>query len=182
MIRRSLTPKKILLALLFLCATITSSAQKMAVGGSVSAWHNTNDNTTVFSIIPDIGYTLSDKWYIGIGLKYSYSEEQDTKINVFSANPYIRYFYFTTGRIRLFVDSTIGIGMDKSNERNTSLAWQAGFNPGVIFGVTERFSLAAGFGFLGYRNSNKGLHILGNDGWGIDLSGNSLSLGFFYSF
>lgn len=173
---------QIILVAFLICIPLVASAQKAAVGGQFSVWHNEKENSTTISIMPDIGYTISSDWYLGIGMGYTYNDAQNIKHHALTLNPYARYFYHTAGKVRLYVDSTVGVGFDKQESEDAAVAWQAGFKPGVILGLTERFSLAAGFGFLGYRKSNNGAMVLGDEGWGLDLSGNSLSFGFFYSF
>lgn len=168
--------------LIALAAPVCASAQKAAVGGRFSVWRDTEDKTTTISVTPDIGYTLSSRWYLGVGIGYNFSDKESTKSHEVSLNPYARYFYYSTGRVRLFVDSTVGFGVIKDEGHSAAFGWQAGFKPGVIIGLTDRFSLAAGFGFLGYRHSDEGRSPLGSDGWGLDVSGNSLSFGFFYGF
>ena len=176
---------KILVVLLFFltCGSLNAFAQrKAAVGGQFSAWHNGKENSTTVFITPDIGYTLSSRWYLGTGIGYAFCDSKDTKVHTVTLNPYARYFYYTSGRVRLYVDSTVGFGISKNKGEDAAFAWQAVLKPGVILGLTDRFSLAAGFGFLGYRKSDNGTSALGDEGWGLDFSGNSLSFGFFYSF
>lgn len=181
----SICKTKTVVALLFLlaCTSMPALAQrKAAVGGQFSVWHNGKENSTTVSITPDIGYTLSSRWYLGAGISYAFRDSEEAKNHAVTLNPYARYFYYTSGRVRLYVDSTVGFGIGKNEGEEAVFAWQAGFRPGVILGLTDRFSLAAGFGFLGYRKSDNGISALGEEGWGFDFSGNSLSLGFFYSF
>lgn len=47
---------------------IAASAQ-VYVGGQVGLWRNTDDNHSKFSIAPEVGYNLSDKWAVGIGIQ-----------------------------------------------------------------------------------------------------------------
>lgn len=175
--------KRFISIILFLTCGITSvSAQKFAVGGSLQAWHDTKKNSTILSVVPDIGYTLAERWYVGAGVGYAYSDYNGQGIHSAMFVPYARYFYLSAGKVRLFVDCTAGFAMDKPHHENASYAWQAGFRPGVILSLTERFSLAASFGFMGYRDTGNEKSALGSDGWGLDLNGNTLQLGFFYSF
>lgn len=176
--------RTIVVMLFFLTSvSMTGFAQgKVAVGGRFSVWHNGQENSTTIFITPDIGYILSSQCYLGAGIGYTFRNSKGTKNHTATLNPYARYFYYSNGQVRLYVDSTVGFGISKNESENTTFAWQAGFKPGVILGLTDSFSLAAGFGFLGYRKTNNGNSALGDEGWGLDLSGNSLSLGFFYSF
>ena len=175
--------KRFFSIILFLTYGMPSvSAQKFAVGGSLQAWHDTKKNSTILSVVPDIGYTLSEHWYVGAGVGYAYSDYNGQGVHSAMFVPYARYFYLSAGRVRLFVDCTAGFAMDKPHHESASYAWQAGFRPGVILSLTERFSLAASFGFMGYRDTGNEKSALGSDGWGLDLNGNTLQLGFFYSF
>lgn len=69
--------KFLLLSGLVLSTCTVLQAQNYAVGGSVKAWHNHQDGITSFSVAPDIGYTLSDKWYIDMALGYSYLKKRN---------------------------------------------------------------------------------------------------------
>ncbi|HBX19282.1 MAG TPA: hypothetical protein DEF88_02385 [Porphyromonadaceae bacterium] len=174
--------KKIILAVIIAFSANVANAQNFCIGGSTSFWNNESGDRTTVSVTPDIGYTLSNKWYLGVGIGYKYTKQEDIKINSFTLNPYARYSYFAAGKVRLFVDGTFGIANDKQKGKDSDFAWQIGLKPGVIIGLTERFSLAAHFGFLGYRDADNDINSLGEKGWGLDLSGNSLGFGFFYSF
>ena len=67
--------KKILLVVVIAVMSLTASAQ-IYVGGEIGAWRNYNANTTNVSILPEIGYTLSDNLAIGtvIGWQYQYNK------------------------------------------------------------------------------------------------------------
>ena len=74
---------KILVVLLFFltCGSLNAFAQrKAAVGGQFSAWHNGKENSTTVFITPDIGYTLSSRWYLGTGIGYAFCDSKDTKV------------------------------------------------------------------------------------------------------
>lgn len=174
--------KKIVMVIIAVFTVSIANAQDFCLGGSLGFWNNNSADKTTLSITPDIGYTLSSKWYFGIGIGYQYTKHEDLKINSFMLNPYARYSYFTAGKVRLFMDGTFGLSNDKPTGRKSETAWQVGVKPGMIIGLTDRFSLAAHFGFLGYRDADSDINALGDKGWGLDLSGNSLSFGFFYSF
>lgn len=174
--------KKILIAIIAVLTVSIANAQDFCIGGSVGFWNNNSADRTTVSIVPDIGYTLSSKWYLGIGVGYQYTKHESLKINSFTLNPYARYSYFTAGKVRLFIDGTFGFSNDKQVGNKSETAWQVGVKPGLIIGLTDRFSLAAHFGFLGYRDADSDMNALGDKGWGLDFSGNSLNFGFFYSF
>ena len=65
--------KKLFLSLLVGAASLTASAQ-VYVGGEVGLWRNNDANHTSFSLKPQVGYELSNKWAIGgsIGFTHDY--------------------------------------------------------------------------------------------------------------
>lgn len=64
--------KKLFLTLAVAAASLTASAQ-VYVGGEVGLWRNKDANHTNFTIKPDLGYKLSDKWDLGIGIGYEHN-------------------------------------------------------------------------------------------------------------
>ena len=81
---------KILVVLLFFltCGSLNAFAQrKAAVGGQFSAWHNGKENSTTVFITPDIGYTLSSRWYLGTGIGYAFCDSKDTKVHTVALSP-----------------------------------------------------------------------------------------------
>ena len=72
--------KKVMLMVAFMVATVAASAQVYIGGGlgvnSYKPIHQDGvdvDATTTFSIIPEIGYNLDDKWTVGIGIGYEHA-------------------------------------------------------------------------------------------------------------
>ena len=60
---------------------------------------------------------------------------------------------------------------------------ESGFRPGVALNLSEKFSLVAHVGFLGYQGGNRPAKNNGApENWGLDLSSNNLMFGFYYHF
>ncbi len=85
--------KKSLLALVLAVAlAVPAMAESMWVGGSFSyssdnqEWNDRSGSATSWSIEPEFGYSLNEKWDIGLDLAYSSSANTDT---VYGFNPYI---------------------------------------------------------------------------------------------
>ena len=57
--------KKVLMTLLVMFAVVTAYAQEMYVGGGISLWRNHDAERTTFSISPEFGYGLNEKWSVG---------------------------------------------------------------------------------------------------------------------
>ena len=178
--------KKIIAIALFAVMAVPASAQ-LYVGGSVSAWRNGTEKVTTASILPEVGYTLSDQFAIGTVIGWEHSHETGISTNIVRFEPYARYTFFKSGIVGLFVDGGFGLGFGKAKfeegDSDTATVWNIGFKPGVSFQVSDRCSLVAHFGFLGYQGANDAAKAADYaDEWGLNLSGNSLKLGFYYTF
>ncbi|MDE6859945.1 MAG: porin family protein [Duncaniella sp.] len=184
--------KKIFVLAVISIMAVCASAQDIFVGGSVGAWRNGSDKTTSITIAPEIGYNLSENWAIGTTVGYNYIHTTGINTHLFSITPYARYSYFKSGMLNLFVDGGFGLGAGKSKyegeSSDTAVTYEIGFKPGLALNITEKFSLVAHVGFLGYRGANDAatdaLEAAGISAksWGLDLSGYNLSFGLYYTF
>ena len=181
--------KKIFLSVAVAAMSLTASAQ-VYVGGEVGAWRNSDANTTTVSIQPEVGYKLSEKWDLGIGIGYAHAYNKGVAVNAFQVDPYARWNYVKFGPVGLFLDMGFGINTYKtkikdgeSSDANT--AWCVGVAPGVRVNLTKHIDFIAHIGFLGYRDSNDTYTLTkpyGQDGFGFFLSGNDLTFGINYNF
>ena len=196
--------KKLFLTLAVAFASLAANAQ-LYVGGEVGAWRNSDDNHTSFNLKPEIGYQLSDKWDLGIGIGFNHDykgvgEASDgttlvkNKVNSFEVNPYARWSFVKFGPVRMFLDITAGVGTSKRKHTVTVLgeektisddadvAWRVGVQPGVAVGLCKNLDFIAHVGFLGYRDADDNKCSYGENGFGFDLSSNNLNFGFVYKF
>lgn len=180
--------KKLLLTLLVAVSALTANAQ-VFVGGEVGLWRNNEAHRTDFSIQPEVGFTLSDHWAIGLNIGYAHSYDAGTSVNGFVALPYARYTYLKFGSVSLFIDGGFGFNTFKAKDYDESFnAWQVGVSPGIAVKLNKNFSFVAHVGFLGYRDSDTSLDtetpvsVFGDDGFGFKLSGNDLRFGLYYNF
>lgn len=179
--------KKILTFAIALVATISASAEGWYAGGSVAFDRDITDNKTEFLILPEIGYNLNEKVAIGGVLGYDHQYENGIKVNIFKINPYIRYTYFKSGIVNLFVDGGFEFGTGKTKFENGSSdaanIWGIGVRPGVALNVSEKVSFVAHIGYLGYRGANDEAKAAGvPEIFGVGLNGNDIQIGFYYNF
>lgn len=185
--------KKIFAIAAIAAATVcgTANAEGLYVGGSLGYMHNEHKGTETngFNILPEIGYNLNSKWAIGTTIGYEFLHVNGGyNSNMFEFNPYARYTYFRTSNnlVQLFVDGGAGIGLGWTNvtgDDHTSVIWNVGFRPGIALNFTEKFSMVAHVGFLGYKGANNAAYDAGYDRQGgIWFDNNDLTLGFYYNF
>ena len=66
--------RKLFLLVVIVMAAISASAQEgIYLGGGISLWRNNDLDKTSFSITPDVGYNLSEKWAVGVELAYAHN-------------------------------------------------------------------------------------------------------------
>ena len=177
--------KKIILTALVAIASITANAQ-VWVGGQLGFSVTNNDatdkNLTEFTIAPEIGYSLSDKWDIAIALGDKYSKPEDfDATNDFFVNPYARYTFFQTGKVGFFLDGGFSIKTGDITVDDVTLEdetmFGVGIRPGVKFAASDKVTFVASFGGLGYKKVEDEYSK-----FGFNVNGNALQFGCYYSF
>ena len=177
--------KKLFLTLAVAAASLTASAQ-VYVGGEVGLWRNKDANHTNFTIKPYLGYKLSDKWDLGIGIGYEHDYENHVKKNSFEVDPYARWSYVKFGPVSLFLDMGFGVATYKTkigdHSSDAQVGWRVGVQPGVKVALCKNLDFIAHAGFLGYREADDKHCSYGEDGFGFNFSGNNLNFGVVYNF
>lgn len=179
--------------------SLTASAQ-VYLGGEVGLWRNADDNHTNFTLKPEVGYNLSDKWALGIAVGFTHdyfgSGEFDgetlhkLKVNSFAIDPYARWTYAKFGPVSLFLDMGFGINASKAksdfkgNEYDSDalVGWRIGVSPGLRVSLVKNLDFIAHAGFLGYREADNGFSPYGEQGFGFEVSGYDLNFGLLYNF
>ena len=175
--------KKFLLSLIVMTAAMAANAQ-VFVGGEFTLWRNYDANVTNFKLLPTIGYDLTDKWSVGTQIGYAHDYEAGAKWNSFIIAPFARYNAVKFGPVTIFGDMEFTYAMSKlSGTSGTSDAFEVGIKPGLKVKLVKQLSFVSHFGFIGYRHTD-GLHRFnpGSTGFGLDFSGNNLSIGVSYDF
>ena len=175
--------KKMTLLLFVACVTLSANAQ-LYVGGSTSLWVGSDD--TSISLTPEVGCVLNDYWAIGTEIGFAHRSQTinshlggyDIKTNSFVLAPYARFTYLKLGKVGLFVDGGLDYKMQKQKDVDATHGVRIGLKPGVALSLTDRLSLVAKFGFLGFAHD---YNMVGNSG-GFSFTGNDLSFGFYVSF
>ena len=159
---------------------MASAGAQVYVGGSIATWLDNNNDveTRTLEFLPEVGFSINRMWSIGTVLGFSQKRvESTTTYETFEFSPYARLSYFRTDFVRLFVDGTISAYSSKYGSSDTQTTIGIGFKPGVALDFSKKVSFVAKFGFMGYRQYDED-----HDALGIDLSGNNLSIGFYYTF
>lgn len=177
--------KKMILAALVAVCSLSANAQVWLGGqvGFATAHYDAADKSvTTFNITPEIGYSLSDKWDIALQIGYDYSKvEDEDALGAFTVAPYARYTFANSGKVGFFLDMGFGIqtGDFSSNLLGKSYydetAWHVGVRPGIKFAASDKVTLVATTGFLGYQAAGD------DNAFGFNVNGNALSFGFYYS-
>lgn len=182
------------LAVVALASVFGAQAGDGYIGGSLGFMHEetTKEQTNQFTILPEIGYNFNSRWAIGttIGYQYTHFCGEDTNAHIFEFNPYARFTYFRTGNnlVQLFIDGGAGIGVGSveydGDDSDTAITWNVGFRPGVAFNFTDKFSVVAHIGFLGYQGANNTAFNTGlfSRKGGLAVDANDLTLGFYFNF
>ena len=169
--------KKIVI-LLFVAMVALSAKAQVYVGGTVSLWHNDDVDAATFTLNPEVGYNLNEKWAVGGILTFSHSKLDEGKYNAFGLAPYARYSYYENKVVRLFIDGGLGFSTQKVKGADAVNGFEIGFKPGIAIKLNDKFSVLAKCGFLGYRDD----YMNAGSGYGFNLKSEDLSFGFHYEF
>lgn len=171
--------KKVLFVLVMMVSALAAQAQEMYLGGGISLWRNDDTERTKFSISPDFGYNFNSRWAVGAELVFSHeSGEKDYSCNAFALAPYARYSFYENKIVRLFLDMGLGFSTSKVKHEDAKNGFEVGVKPGIAIKLNEHFSLISKVGFAGFRDD----YFRGENGLGVDLDGENISIGIDYEF
>lgn len=191
--------KKLLMTLLVAVFSLTASAQ-FYVGGQAGFWRNSDANHTNFTLRPEFGYQINDKWDIGMGFGFSHDyngysvevgdlevELDHVKVNGITFDPYARWSFAKLGPVHFFLDMGFGINTykvkaDGDYESDAQVGWRIGVQPGMRVAIAKHLDFVAHVGFLGYQEADDGFCSYGEDGFGFNVNGNNLTFGLNYVF
>lgn len=179
--------KKILMTMVAAFAAMSMNAQ-LYVGGSFAfeAWSSQkkagDKSETVFKLMPEIGYNLTDEWAIGTVIGYQsdkFNGVNGISESAFTIAPYARYTFTKLGKVNLFVDG--GVGFTSASKADwTEL--QIGFLPGLAVNLTDNLSFVSHIGFIGYDLVNPDGDDNNISKFGLSLDGTDISFGLYYTF
>ena len=162
--------KKIVMMAVMAVAALSANAQ-VWVGGEVGfASSHVNGVGTVkeFTLQPEVGYSLSDKFDVAIKLGYSYASDKEYKtsfgpqsysnVNTWEINPYVRYKFVKAGNFFAFVDGGIDYATAhvKGVKANVN-TFGVNVTPGIAYSVSNKVTLVSHLGEgLYYNHTWKG--------------------------
>lgn len=170
--------KKSLLAMLLAIAfAVPALADNMWVAGSFG-YSNRNESgradkttttSTVWSVEPEFGFVLSEKWSMGLIASYMqgqsveefggfefedyFSKIEKDDMNVWGVAPFVKYKIFKTGNFTIFAKGKIFYNNIRLNKNNTKInSFGASITPVIDYALTEKWSLCAALNFasIGY--------------------------------
>ena len=149
--------KKIVMMAVMAVAALTANAQTW-VGGEVgftSSHVNGVGTSKEFSIKPEVGFGLNEKFDVAIALGYTYSSDKlksqlgggKFSTNTFEISPYVRYKFVKAGNFFAFVDgglnySTIHFQGVKNNVNQFGVS----VVPGIAYSVSDKVTLVSHLG------------------------------------
>ncbi|MFW0718829.1 outer membrane beta-barrel protein [Pedobacter sp. N23S346] len=176
--------KKLLLSLVAVAGLVYSAnAQtekgKIMLGGSVG-FNSTKvegaaKSDVSFSIVPNVGYFVSDNFAIGTGVGYTSDKEvSENNINqAFKVAPFGRYYVNLSDQFKFFGQLSVPMefGNNKFVDNNgdtgakISKTTDIGVNlaPGFAFFPTKRIGIEVSVNGLGYNNRKVTNEITGNE-------------------
>lgn len=172
--------KKVLMTLMVMFAVVTAYAQEMYLAGGISFWSNHDSEVTTFSISPEFGYGLNEKWSVGGQLILDLTGGDGVRgTTAFAIAPYARYSYYENNIVRLFLDMGLGLSVNKEKHSDADAGFELGVKPGIAVKLNDNFSFVSRVGFAGFRQDYRGTN---NSGFGVGVSGEDISIGIEYSF
>ncbi len=178
--------KKIVLAAVFAVVSVAANAQ-VWMGGELG-YQNTrvsNDGNTlakqnIFTLAPEVGYTLNDNWDIAAAIGFGHVDDDDASTNSFAINPYARYKAVKAGNFTFFLDGGFAYQLAHTHgvDDNTN-TWEIAIKPGFSYAVSPKVSLVAHVGKLGWAFSKTGDIKTNQVNIGVD---NAVSFGAYVSF
>ena len=185
----------------FMLDGFTANAQ-MYVGGTFGFTSRKDVNgvsKSNFTIVPEVGFQLNEKFSIGMNLGYrkmgvtddgSFSYTCDKYVS-FGIAPYIRYNLYQYSKIRVFTDGVASLwhvkykglqnaGAETGNDIDGN-RYTIGIRPGIAFDATDHFSFLAKIGWIGYSSTKMDGYKATNT-WNINADTDNLAIGFLYHF
>lgn len=165
--------KIVLLAGLILAISVANA--RIFVGGALG-FGTANDTIdgektetrSNFTIAPEIGYVLSDKFDVGVDINLNSMKTKDErpaggtgKTTGWGINPFVRYSFMELGKFKLKATASFGLGGEKTTQTGTedlkSSYFGCRIRPYIFYGVNKHIAIFAGLNFLdmGYSYSKQ---------------------------
>lgn len=183
--------KKFVLVAVFAVLGFVAAQAQVRLGGAVNLWYNQESEVTTYTLMPEIGYKLSDQWEVGTFIGFNGGAKSDSNVKTafsFAFKPFARYTFLRSGIFSMFCEGGFDLvcgnagSMTSGHKQfSNSTAFAIGFRPGIDIELTEHWSLESHLGFLGYSANEKGVFGAYDPGVGFSFA-NGTSLGLIYQF
>ena len=184
--------KKIMMTLAAVAVAATMNAQ-VWVGGEIgftSEHQNGVGTENIFTIKPEIGYSLNEKFDVAIALGYSHASDKLNKnlggnkfyANTFEINPYLRYKFVKAGNFFAFVDGGLNYATTHyQSVSNNENEFGVAIVPGIAYSVSNKVTLVSHLGEGLYYNHQWMKDTYRQNNFGFHLF-NAISFGAYYNF
>ena len=190
--------KKVILTALVAVASLAANAQ-VWIGGEVGYNHQrtTIDKVEIaksnnFALLPEIGYKLNDKFDVATKIGFAHGENGSEILgidvpvnyeyaNTFVLSPYVRYTFAKAGDFSFFADGGFTyLHGHVCGDENSTNAWQIAIKPGIAYSLSEKVSLVAHIGGIGYSFAKYDEAKV--NGFDMGVNGNNITFGAYVSF
>lgn len=145
---------------------------------------DSDNSSSDFSIMPEIGYIINDKFDVGIGGSFATSTAETAGVSEdateWGITPFVRYAAYRSGRFTLYARAQIGYSAVDYDTADDESTFSAGLAPVVEFAVSDRITLFTSLMFIEYSKTDAG-----DDSttyFGINADMNDLIIGFSVNF
>jgi len=176
--------KKVILSAIVALSALTANAQYWAggkLGFDVTDFNGASESQLVFSVAPEVGYTINEKWDAAVALNFSltnnYGGVKDANITEFGVEPYARYTFAEAGIAKFFVDGYVGFGSYKPKGVDATTTFKVGVRPGVKVALSDDVCLVSTLGNLGYKTVKDTY-----DKFGLNVDNTAINFGLYFNF
>jgi hypothetical protein len=154
--------KKVLLTVALTVATFVGANAQIYVGGALGFETNSDKtpldvsvNKSSFSLAPEVGYYLTDKFDIGLDLAFTTGKYQnDDKFTGWAIAPYARYSFFQFGKFELIGKGTIFFGGEDTDNGYKGTEFGVSVFPVLAYSLTDNVVLFSNLKFAGLNFTN----------------------------
>ncbi len=129
-----------------------NAATNYFIGGSASFEGAKDEHNTAWSVMPEFGWHLNDKWDAGlaVGMMYDNSNVAFDQYT-YGAEGFARYKIAEFGAFNVLLDGRAGVYAQTLDGEKTNTWWVVGaeVSPMVTYNLSESFTLYAKLNFLG---------------------------------
>lgn len=148
--------------------------------------HLYGDKTqSIVYLAPEVGYQINDNLDVAMAIELGTTNNVNGWKDAGNAFrwgicPYVRYTFAKTGQVGFFVDGGVDVEVtNPKGDKATRDLW-VGIRPGVKFAASDRVTLVAHLGSLGYLNSK--YDKCQSNEFGLNANTRNLGIGLYYSF